>query len=409
MRKGWEIKKLGDVCDRGSSNVSQNQLEKEFGQYPIFGASGLIKNISFYHQAKPYLSIVKDGSGVGRVTKMNAYTSVIGTLQYLIPKEDIDLNYLYYNLISIDFKKYITGAAIPHIYFKDYKNEPFLWMPLVEQQYIVSILDEVFEAIDQAKENLQRNLQNAKNLFQSELDNVFTSKGNSWLEKKLGECCTTITKGSSPKWQGVNYVDKPGILFVTSENVGEFELLLEHKKYVEEKFNLKDKKSILKKGDVLTNIVGASIGRTAIYNIDDVANINQAVCILRCNEKILNNEYLTYILNSPFLKKIFHDNEVDNARANLSLGFFANLSIPFPSLKEQKKIVHELDTLSMQTKKLETTYQKKIDNLEELKKSILQKAFSGELTSPERALSPNDGHSPSKKKKVSSIKSPERA
>ncbi len=165
-------------------------------------------------------------------------------------------------------------------------------------------------------------------------------------------------------------------------------MLLSQRKYVEEKFNEKDKKSILKKGDVLTNIVGASIGRTAIYNIDDVANINQAVCILRCDEKILNNEYLTYILNSPFLKKILHDNEVDNARANLSLGFFSKLSIPFPeSINEQKKIVSQLDTLSTETRNLENIYQQKLNAIEELKKSILQKAFSGELTKTQTEVS----------------------
>ena len=70
LMKGWEIKKLGDVCNSKSSNVSQNQLANEVGEYPIFGASGLIKNVSFYHRDEPYLSIVKDGSGFGRITKI---------------------------------------------------------------------------------------------------------------------------------------------------------------------------------------------------------------------------------------------------------------------------------------------------------------------------------------------------
>ena len=67
MKKGWEVKRLGEVCDRGASNVSQNQLTNDNGKYPIFGASGFIKNVSFYHNEKPYISIVKDGSGVGRI------------------------------------------------------------------------------------------------------------------------------------------------------------------------------------------------------------------------------------------------------------------------------------------------------------------------------------------------------
>ncbi len=104
LPKGWELKTIGDVCVSASSNVSQNKLADDEGDYPIFGASGLIKKVSFYHRDKPYLSIVKDGSGVGRVTKMDAYTSVIGTLQYILPRENIDLDYLNYSLMSVDFK-----------------------------------------------------------------------------------------------------------------------------------------------------------------------------------------------------------------------------------------------------------------------------------------------------------------
>jgi restriction endonuclease S subunit len=188
-----------------------------------------------------------------------------------------------------------------------------------------------------------------------------------------------VSKGSSPKWQGINYVENDGILFITSENVGEAELLLHKKKYVEKKFNDKEKKSILKKGDVLTNIVGASIGRTAIYDIDDIANINQAVCVIRCNENVLNNYYLMYLLNSPFFKTILHENEVNNARANLSLTFFRNLIIPIPNTTEQQSIVEFIIDLKSQTQSLESNYQQELAALDELKKSILQKAFMGEL------------------------------
>src|SRR5690606_1193126 len=187
LPKGWELKTIGDVCVSASSNVSQNKLADDEGDYPIFGASGLIKKVSFYHQDKPYLSIVKDGSGFGRITKMDAFTSVIGTLQYILPKENIDLDYLNYSLMSVDFKKYVAGAAIPHIYFKDYKNESFLWMPLPEQQRIVSILDEAFAAIAKAKANAEQNLKNTKELFESYLQGVFEKKGGGWEEKKLGE------------------------------------------------------------------------------------------------------------------------------------------------------------------------------------------------------------------------------
>jgi type I restriction enzyme S subunit len=251
--------------------------------------------------------------------------------------------------------------------------------PLPEQQRIVSVLDEAFAAIAQAKSSAERNLVNARELFETISHDIFSSPHKDWQEKKLGDLCEKITKGSSPKWQGIKYVNEPGILFITSENVGVNEIILDKRKYVEEKFNISDKKSILQKGDVLTNIVGASIGRTAIFNLDDLANINQAVCILRCKEEILHNLYLSHLLNSPFFREILHDNEVDNARANLSLGFFSNLAIPVPPLAEQRAIVGRLEALSAETGRLEEIYWQKVESLEELKKSVLGKAFEGEI------------------------------
>ena len=259
--------------------------------------------------------------------------------------------------------------------------------PLPEQQRIVGILDEAFEGIATAKANAEKNLQNARALFESHLQSVFTQRslsgdegrGKGWVEKPLAVLCERITKGSSPKWQGISYVDVPGILFVTSENVGEYDILLEQPKYVEEKFNAKDKKSILKNGDVLTNIVGASIGRTAVFDRDDVANINQAVCLIRCEPHLLNNYYLTYLLNSPVFKQVLHDNEVNNARANLSLGFFSQLPVPMPPIPQQKEIVAKLDAFREETQRLAAIYQRKLAALEALKKSLLHQAFSGNL------------------------------
>ena len=174
--KDWEVKKLGEVCDNGPSNISRNQLASDNGKYPIYGASGFIKNVSFYHSDKPYLSIVKDGSGVGRVTRMEAYTSVIGTLQYIYPKEGTDLNYLYYSLLTIDFKKYVEGATIPHIYFKDYKNESFLYVPLPEQQRIVSILDKCFTETQKLEGIYKKKIASLDELKKSILQKAFSGR-----------------------------------------------------------------------------------------------------------------------------------------------------------------------------------------------------------------------------------------
>ena len=129
----------------------------------------------------------------------------------------------------------------------------------------------------------------------------------------------------------------------------------------------------------MTNIVGASIGRTAVFDKDDNSNINQAVCLIRCNEEKLVNKYLAYLLNSHFFVQILHDNEVNTARANLSLGFFRSLIIPVPTISEQYEIIEKLDSVYSNISKVELTLEQESRSLNELRRSILQEAFNGTL------------------------------
>ncbi|HCE54395.1 MAG TPA: hypothetical protein DER05_05050 [Lutibacter sp.] len=197
-----------------------------------------------------------------------------------------------------------------------------------------------------------------------------------WVWCRLGDISHTITKGSSPKWQGVQYVDE-GVLFITSENVGTNEILLKRKKYVQEKFNEIEPRSILEKGDILTNIVGASIGRTTLWNLDFVANINQAVCLIRFPDNYFNKQFLINILNSDFGLKLMMDNQFDTGRGNLSLGAVSNFKIPFPSLEEQKAIVKKVETLMQKCTALEEEIKQSETNAQMLMQAVLKEAFEG--------------------------------
>jgi type I restriction enzyme S subunit len=345
MKQGWETKKLGEVCDKASSNVSQNQLGDEIGVYPIFGASGLIKNVSFYHRDKPYLSIVKDGSGVGRVTKMDAFTSVIGTLQYILPNAGIDLDYLNYSLMSVDFKKYVAGAAIPHIYFKDYKNEPFLWMPLPEQQRIVSILDHAFAAIATAKSNAEQNLKNAKEIFESYLQGVFEIKGEGWNEKCLedlaDEKCTLSYGIVQP---GEEYADGLPIIRptdLTSRFIG-----LHGLKRIDPKLSDGYKRTKLI-GDELLLCVRGSTGVVSIAT-DELkgANVTRGIVPIRFNSKIINQEFGYYLLISNYIQKQIKAKTYGAALMQINIGDLRKILTAYPPLKTQQTIVAKLDALS---------------------------------------------------------------
>ena len=188
--------KLEDVCERGSSNLKQSDIVEIDGGYPIYGASGYIGNVDFYHQENPYVAVVKDGAGIGRTTLHPAKSSVIGTMQYLIPKENVLPEYLYYVVSYMHLEKYFTGATIPHIYYKDYKNEKFNLDPLDRQKTIVDILGKC-EAVIKAR---KRELELLDNLIKARFVEMFgdpRSNPYGFSRKMLKDTCKVIT-GNTP-------------------------------------------------------------------------------------------------------------------------------------------------------------------------------------------------------------------
>lgn len=239
---------------------------------------------------------------------------------------------------------------------------------------------ELLKKIKAEKEQLikEKKIKKEKPLPKITEDEIPFEIPESWEWIRLQELCEIITKGSSPKWQGINYVgEKNGILFVTSENVGNYKLLLSNKKYVEKRFNEIQPRSILKKNDILMNIVGASIGRTAIYNIEEVANINQAVTIIRLINE-LNHWFLLHFFNSPVCLSYMYDKQVDNARPNLSMGNISKFLIPIPSIEEQKEIVTKVNQLLANCDELEEEINASKANAEKLMQSVLSQLLGEE-------------------------------
>ena len=167
--------------------------------------------------------------------------------------------------------------------------------------------------------------------------------GNIKIYKRLSDYSVLITKGASPKWQGINYKRK-GTLFITSENVREGYIDISKPKYLENKINERLPRSILRKEDILINIVGASIGRAAKYNYEYLANINQAVALVRT--KNINNIFLLTYLNSEQAIKMYNDMKKGGSRENLSLKNISDLKIPKATLALQNQfseIVKQID------------------------------------------------------------------
>ncbi len=148
--------RLDELCVKASSNIAQKDLEHNNGDYPIFGASGLIKYVDFYQQEQPYIAVVKDGAGVGRVMRLPGKSSVIGTMQYIIPNKGVSIPYLAYAMEHMNLARYYTGATIPHIYFKDYARESLRDHSVEEQSHIASVLDRITQLISLREQQLAK-------------------------------------------------------------------------------------------------------------------------------------------------------------------------------------------------------------------------------------------------------------
>ena len=192
----------------------------------------------------------------------------------------------------------------------------------------------------------------------------------------LKDLSKLITKGASPNWQGIEYVDdETQTLFVTSENVREGYIDLSKKKFLMDAFNEKQKRSVLQSGDFLINIVGASIGRAAQVNLDIKANINQAVALVRLKDGVINDKYLLTYLNSPKALKMYESMQVSVARANLSLQNINDLEILLPPIELQNQFADFVK----QVDKLKFEMEKSLKELEDNFNSLMEKAFNEEL------------------------------
>lgn len=298
--------------------------------------------------------------------------------KYIVPR------FLFYFLTSDIFiyrmSKLQKGASYPAVTDGDVKNT-FINFPesLPEQHRIVKILDEVFENIAKAKANAEKNLQNSKDLFESYLQNFFSNPNSNFENKKIKEIADIkggkrVPRGYKLKLDKTEY---PYIRVADFNDCGSVDLL--DIKYIDKDIYEQIKHYTISTKDLYISIAG-TIGKTGIISEElEGANLTENACKLVFKDNIYN-KYIYYFTKSSEFVKQAGLNTRKVAMPKLALSRLGGILIPIPeSLSEQKAIVAKLDALSNETKKLESIYKQKIADLEELKKSVLKKAFNGEL------------------------------
>ena len=377
MKKDWTIKKLGELCRIRTGKLDANAASPN-GKYPFFTCSITpLKIDSFSFDCE---CVLVAGNGDLNVKyyegKFDAYqrTYIIESLD----KSLLDVKYLYLFLSSyIDIlRKQAIGAIIKYIKLGNLTDANLPLPSLEEQKRIVAVLDKKFAQIETLKTAAEKNLQNAKQLFQAELEKAFSD--TSWEKKRLGDCGTFKN--------GMNFVSTESGYSIHSLGVGDFKNLykIENTETLSEiSLNAAPSEEyLLKDGDIVfvrSNGNKELVGRCLLVYPKNIPTTYSGFCI-RFRKKIdqLDADFLLHFMKSDKSRKILNGKEGANI-SNLNQKILGDFEVPLPPQEEQKRIVAHLDSLSEKVHQLEEIYTKQLADCYELKQAFLQKAFEGEL------------------------------
>ena len=356
--------KLEDVCERGTSSLMQKDIVDKNGKYPVYGASGRIGSMETYQQEHQTVAVVKDGAGIGRTMLLPEKSSVIGTMQYLIPKNCIESEYLYYVVKYMHLEKYFSGATIPHIYFRDYKTEEFNLHDKTEQREIVSTLKRIEAIISNRQEQLTKLDELVKARFVEMFGDPVTNPFN-WPAVELGQRCEIITGNTPSRAEPENY--GTFIEWIKSDNINTpSTFLTPAQEYLSEVGFRKCR--FVESGSLLMTCIAGSlncIGNVAVTN-RRVAFNQQINAITPTCDNVLYLYWLM-ILSKPAIHKTINM----ALKGILSKSQLSSIKFPFPSIECQNQFadfVAEVD-------KSKVEVQKALDQTQLLFDSLMQQYF----------------------------------
>ncbi len=359
MKHGWEITEFENCLEKVTyTNKIQRKNFKQEGIYPIVSQEQDFIN-GYWHNEEDLFRVDKPVVIFGDHTKVIKFVDfdfILGAdgVKVLKPKDNIDPKFFYYFLQNIDLGS--LGYARHYRLLKEINVAYPKSLP--EQQRIVSILDEAFTTINKAKSNTEQNLNNAKELFESYLQGVFEN-GN-WETKTIETVCNEMFAGG----------DAPKNNFSTEPN--ETHKIPIYANAVKDRglYGYTNFARVTK--PCLTIAArGSGTGHTELRNEPFLPIVRLITCIPDINQ--MSTEFLKYTIDNLVIQRS------GSAIPQLTVPMIKDYKIPVPTVEEQKQLIEKAETLRAETKRLEAIYQQKLLNLEELKKSILQKAFNGEL------------------------------
>lgn len=406
MREGWEFKTISDVAKIVAGGTPKTNI-KEYWDGDIswitpadlgklttrevnitrrtINIEGLQKSSAKLFPA--HSVILSSRAPIGHLAINTIPMSTNQGCRGLVPNDGLDTVFLYYFLKSnIKLLNELgTGTTFKELSTKALGSVLIPIPPLYEQKQIVAILDKTFAVIDQAKANIKKNIQNAKELFQSELNEIFSDKGDGWEEKKMDEVCEITSKLINPnedKYKDLLHVGGGNVIAETGE-------LIDLKTAKEE--GLKSGKFVFDTGVVLYNKIRPYLVKVSRPDFNGLCSADMYP--LTPNEKEITRDFLYFLL----ISKDFTDYAIKgSARAGMpkvNRKHLFEYTFSLPSIETQNVLIKDLDSLRLKCQNLKLEYRNKLKSLEELKESILLKAFTGELSNSRKlSLSPEEKH-----------------
>lgn len=392
MKANWDVKPLGEVCAfQGGTQPPKSQFvdtlregyvrllqirDFKSDDRAVFVAdNGKIKKCEAND-----IMIGRYGASVGQIHRGKAGAYNVALVKTIPDGSLLDRDYFYYFLTSDLFQKPLleksSRGAQDGFNQGDIAPFPVPLPPLEEQKRIVAVLDAAFEGLARARAHAEANLQNARELFESQLSDLFTHPDPSWNRAPLSEYCEKVTVGHVGP-MAKRYVSS-GTPFLRSQNVRPFKIDLTDVKYIDADFTNELGKSELRPGDVA--IVRTGYPGTCAVIPDDLPLANCADLVIARTGPRLSPHFLALLLNSTYGKELVAGAAVGAAQKHFNVGAAKKAIFPFPPLDEQERLVLKANRISAACDKLVRIAENKIQDLDDLRQSLLQKAFAGELT-----------------------------
>ncbi len=354
MKKGWQTKTLGEVMRLEYGKPLPKADRTPDGEYPVYGANGEKDRTNKFYCDRPSIIVGRKGSaGELNLTEPRFWPLDV-TYFATFDDNQCELQFLYHLLATLDLPSLAKGVK-PGINRNEVYALPVNIPPLPEQKRIVGILDEAFAGIATARANAEKNLENARALFESHLNQVFTQRGEGWEARPLDG----HAKIGTGKRDANHQVEDGPYPFYTCA-VGQFR---------SPTFSF-DGPSIILPGN------GANVGKVFFY--DGKFEAYQRTYVVNELNQAINPRFLYFCFSATWPDWIA-TKQFGSATNYIVVGDLKAFPVPTPSLPVQKATVEQLESFTKETRHLETIYRQKLNELEALKKSLLDRAFKGEL------------------------------